>query len=82
MPLDTVVRIVNPAPERVVAVELARLPAVREPRSTKVADVLAGAVLGPKTVPKRTRQLLAAGLDEDILYHCHKDLPDRIYGCQ
>ena len=40
-----------------------------------------GAVLGPKTVPKRTRQLLAAGLDEEILYHCHKDLPDRIYGC-
>ena len=25
-----------------------------------------GAVLGPKTVPKRTRQLLAAGLDEEI----------------
>ena len=39
-----------------------------------------GAVLGPKTVPKRTRQLLAAGLDEEILYNCHKDLPDRIYG--
>ena len=39
-----------------------------------------GAVLGPKTVPKRTRQLLAAGLDEDVLYNCHKDLPDRIYG--
>ena len=41
-----------------------------------------GAVLGPKTVPKRTRQLLAAGLDEDILYNCHRDLPDRIYGIQ
>ena len=39
-----------------------------------------GAVLGPKTVPKRTRQLLAAGLDEDILYNCHRDLPERIYG--
>ena len=39
-----------------------------------------GAVLGPKTVPKRTRQLLAAGLDEEILYNCHKDLPERIYG--
>ncbi|RJU85610.1 MAG: hypothetical protein DWC02_06270 [Candidatus Poseidoniales archaeon] len=39
-----------------------------------------GAVLGPKTVPKRTRQLLAAGLDEEILYCCHRDLPDRIYG--
>ena len=39
-----------------------------------------GAVLGPKTVPKRTRQLLAAGLDEEILYNCHLDLPNRIYG--
>ena len=41
-----------------------------------------GAVLGPKTVPKRTRQLLKAGLDEEILYNCHRDLPDRIYGVQ
>jgi len=39
-----------------------------------------GAVLGPKTVPKRTRQLLEAGLDEEVLYRCHKDLPDHIYG--
>ena len=39
-----------------------------------------GAVLGPKTVPKRTRQLLAAGIDEEILYRCHRDLPNRIYG--
>lgn len=39
-----------------------------------------GAVLGPKTVPKRTRQLLAAGLEEEILYNCHVDLPNRIYG--
>ena len=47
VPLDAVVRVVNPAPERVVAVELAGLPAVREPRAAKVADVLAGAVLMP-----------------------------------
>tara|TARA_B100000035_G_C21026604_1_gene566507 strand:+ start:1037 stop:1879 length:843 start_codon:yes stop_codon:yes gene_type:complete len=39
-----------------------------------------GAVLGPKTVPKRTRQLLEAGLDEEILYRSHKDLPEQIYG--
>ncbi|GIR00304.1 MAG: hypothetical protein CM15mP9_0070 [Methanobacteriota archaeon] len=39
-----------------------------------------GAVLGPKTVPKRTRQLLEAGLDEEILYNTHVDLPERIYG--
>jgi len=41
-----------------------------------------GAVLGPKTVPKRTRQLLEAGLDEEILYRCHKDLPEQIYGSE
>ena len=39
-----------------------------------------GAVLGPKTVPKRTRQLLEAGLDEEVLYNTHVDLPERIYG--
>ena len=39
-----------------------------------------GAVLGPKTVPKRTRQLIAAGLDEEVLYNTHVDLPERIYG--
>ena len=38
-----------------------------------------GAVLGPKTVPKLTRQLLEAGLDEEILYMSHKDLPEQIY---
>jgi TatD-related deoxyribonuclease len=39
-----------------------------------------GAVLGPKTVPKRTKQLLEAGLDEEILWNTHRDLPERIYG--
>ena len=39
-----------------------------------------GAVLGPRTVPKRTRQLLAAGLDEVHLWAAHRDLPDTIYG--
>jgi len=39
-----------------------------------------GAVLGPKTVPKRTRQLLEAGIDEEILWNTHKDLPEQIYG--
>ena len=33
-----------------------------------------GAVLGPKTVPKRTEQLLG-GLDEEVLYNTHVDLP-------
>jgi len=39
-----------------------------------------GAVLGPKTVPKRTRQLLEAGIDEEVMWNVHKDLPEQIYG--
>ena len=39
-----------------------------------------GAVLGPKTVPKRTRQLLEAGLDEEYLWNAHQDLPEQNYG--
>jgi TatD-related deoxyribonuclease len=39
-----------------------------------------GAVLGPKTVPKRTQQLIAAGLPEDILWNTHQELAQRVYG--
>ncbi|MDE0857227.1 MAG: TatD family hydrolase [Candidatus Poseidoniaceae archaeon] len=39
-----------------------------------------GAVLGPKTVPKRTQQLMAAGLDEAFLWKAHQELPDLLYG--
>ncbi len=39
-----------------------------------------GAVLGPKTVPKRTQQLFQAGIDEEFLWKAHKDLPDSLYG--
>ena len=39
-----------------------------------------GAVLGPKTVPKRTNQLLNMGLDEELLWKAHKDLPEQLYG--
>ena len=39
-----------------------------------------GAVLGPKTVPKRTRQLYEGGLDEEFLWKAHKDLADDLYG--
>ena len=39
-----------------------------------------GAVLGPKTVPKRTQALVAAGVDEEVLYCTHVDLPNSIYG--
>ncbi len=39
-----------------------------------------GAVLGPKTVPKRTHQLIAAGLDEEFMWKAHVDLPNSLYG--
>ena len=39
-----------------------------------------GAVLGPKTVPKRTQQLVAAGIDEELMWRAHVDLPDKLYG--
>ena len=39
-----------------------------------------GAVLGPKTVPKRTQQLVAAGIDEELIWKAHVDLPNRLYG--
>ena len=39
-----------------------------------------GAVLGPKTVPKRTQQLVTAGIDEELMWQAHVDLPNRLYG--
>jgi TatD-related deoxyribonuclease len=39
-----------------------------------------GAVLGPKTVPKRTHQLLEAGLDEEFLWKAHQELAEDLYG--
>lgn len=39
-----------------------------------------GAVLGPKTVPKRTQQLVVAGIDEELMWKAHVDLPNRLYG--
>tara|TARA_Y100001978_G_scaffold92181_1_gene82505 strand:- start:1157 stop:1840 length:684 start_codon:yes stop_codon:yes gene_type:complete len=39
-----------------------------------------GAVLGPKTVPKRTHQLVSAGIDEELMWKAHVDLPNRLYG--
>ena len=41
-----------------------------------------GAVLGPKTVPKRTLQLAAAGLPEEVLWNTHQDLAQRVYGAE
>lgn len=39
-----------------------------------------GAVLGPKTVPKRTKQLLAEGVAEEVMWRTHQELPNLVYG--
>lgn len=40
-----------------------------------------GAVMGPKTVPRRTRAALESGmLDQELAQRIHVDLPDRVYG--
>jgi TatD-related deoxyribonuclease len=42
-----------------------------------------GAVLGPATVPKKTRAWLASGLlSEDACHTIHKDLPEQTYGIE
>jgi TatD-related deoxyribonuclease len=39
-----------------------------------------GAVLGPKTVPKKTLDLLENGIiTEDQIYKVHKENPEKIY---
>ncbi len=39
-----------------------------------------GAVLGPRTVPRRTQQLVSAGIDEELMWKAHVDLPNQLYG--
>ena len=41
-----------------------------------------GAVLGPKTVPKRAKELLDAGGPEEALWVVHKEVPERAYGIE
>ncbi len=42
-----------------------------------------GAVVGPKTVPRTSLRLLAAGaLDEEALARCHVETPSRVYGVE
>lgn len=40
-----------------------------------------GSVLGPKTVPRRTRQLIPEW-GEDVFWKIHKDNPERLYGVE
>jgi TatD-related deoxyribonuclease len=39
-----------------------------------------GAVLGPKTVPRKTKEALRNGVPEETFYKIHKDNPERSYG--
>jgi len=40
-----------------------------------------GSVLGPKTVPKRTKQLIPEW-GEDVFWKVHKENPEKIYGVE
>jgi TatD-related deoxyribonuclease len=40
-----------------------------------------GAVLGPKTVPKRTKQLMPEW-GEDTFWRIHKENPEKVYGVE
>jgi len=39
-----------------------------------------GAVLGPKTVPRKTKEAIRNGVPEDVFYKIHKDNPEKSYG--
>jgi TatD-related deoxyribonuclease len=42
-----------------------------------------GAVIGPKSVPRFTMRLIAAGLiSEEDAYRIHAETPSRIYGVE
>ncbi len=39
-----------------------------------------GAVLGPKTVPRKTKEAIRNGVPEEIFFKIHKDNPEKCYG--
>ncbi len=39
-----------------------------------------GAVLGPKTVPRKTKEAMRNGVPEETFYKIHKDNPEKSYG--
>lgn len=41
-----------------------------------------GSVLGPKTVPKKIRELLNAGYDEDFVFRICKENPEKLYNIE
>ena len=41
-----------------------------------------GAVLGPKTVPRKTKEAIRNGIPEEVFYKIHKDNPEKSYGAK
>ncbi|HEX9708362.1 MAG TPA: TatD family hydrolase [Candidatus Thermoplasmatota archaeon] len=41
-----------------------------------------GAVMGPATVPRRTRAMLEQGVPEERVWRIHKENPERVYGVE
>lgn len=39
-----------------------------------------GAVLGPKTVPRKTKEAIRTGTPEELFFKVHKDNPEKCYG--
>jgi TatD-related deoxyribonuclease len=39
-----------------------------------------GAVLGPKTVPRKTKEAIRNGVPEEVFYKIHKENPEKSYG--
>lgn len=39
-----------------------------------------GAVLGPKTVPRKTKEAIRNGVPEEVFYQIHRDNPEKCYG--
>lgn len=39
-----------------------------------------GAVLGPKTVPRKTKEAIRNGVPEEVFYKIHKENPEKCYG--
>jgi TatD-related deoxyribonuclease len=40
-----------------------------------------GAVMGPATVPRRTKAMLEQGVNEERIWRIHKENPERVYRC-
>jgi TatD-related deoxyribonuclease len=41
-----------------------------------------GAVLGPKTVPRKTKEAIRNGVPEEVFFKIHKENPEKCYGVE